>query len=177
MGITPSLADQSCPLNGIILFGFFILVSVIYCSIVFIVLDAGTFAEYTQAVYTGSLGTLIIFGLLILIIKVKNLFEFIDNTDKLVNTSEKHEEHVPCRSCLLYTIIFFLVFQALKYSASRSIFNETVQFEHKLSELIFVVMVKHTIRCALLPFLIYTYFVHFTTDSGPEAFELPFPLW
>lgn len=89
LGTTPSLAEQqSYPFNGTILFGFFLLASAIYCTSVFIVYDAETFAEYTQAVYTDSLATIIVIGLLDFIFKVDTLFELLNGCDKLVNTSE-----------------------------------------------------------------------------------------
>lgn len=87
-GITPSLADQTCPLNGRILLGFLLLGSGMYFTSVFLIDEAETFAEYTQSVYTNALSTLIILALLILIFKVKQLFKFINDCDKLAKISE-----------------------------------------------------------------------------------------
>lgn len=87
-GITPSLAEQTCPLNGCILLGFLLLGSAMYFTSVFLIDEAETFAEYTQSVYTNALSTLIILALLILIFKVKQLFKFINDCDKLAKISE-----------------------------------------------------------------------------------------
>lgn len=87
-GITSFLADQSYPLNWPISFGFLMLSSGIYNLSIFIIYDAETFPEYTQAVYGCSLVTLIILALLIFILNVAKLFEFISSTNDLVNTSE-----------------------------------------------------------------------------------------
>lgn len=88
-GIIPKLAHQPYPFNWTISFGFVLLGSSIYCTSVFIIYDAKTFAEYTQSVYTDSLITLIILALVITIIKVEKLFQYVSgNDDHLVNTSE-----------------------------------------------------------------------------------------
>lgn len=88
MGFTPNLVHQTYPFNGSILLGFLALGSSICNAFVFIVHDAGTFAEYTNSVYTISAMTLIIVSLLILILKVEKLFELINRCDMLVNTSQ-----------------------------------------------------------------------------------------
>lgn len=87
-GITPNLANQSYPFNRTILFGFLTLGSAIYCSVVFIIYEADTFAEYTQSVYVVSLAILIILVLLMMVLKVKKLFNFIDCCEDFINTSE-----------------------------------------------------------------------------------------
>lgn len=88
VGIAPILVDQSYPLNGRILFGFLLLDSGICITVKFIIYEAKTFAEYTQCIYGCSMGAIIIISLLILILKVKKLFEFVSDCDGLVNTSE-----------------------------------------------------------------------------------------
>lgn len=87
-GITPNLVDQSYPFNGTILYGFVMLVSAIYCTSIFIIHDAETFGEYTQSVCAYSFVILVIFSLLIVVLKVKKLYELINSFDVLVNTSE-----------------------------------------------------------------------------------------
>lgn len=66
---------------------------------------------------------------------------------------------------------------ALKYSATRSIFYKTNQFEEKFSKVILFVMVKITPICAIWPWCINIYFIYFTSDLGTDAFELPCPMW
>lgn len=168
-GITASLTDQSYPLNGAILCGFLSFGSGIYFTTAY---DAETFAEYTHSVYVCSLFTLITFVLLILILKVKQLFEFIDRTDDLVNISEF--AILLSVFCMLWWR-FFVAFLALKYSASKSIFTETVQTEQRLSKIIFLVAVQMTPTLECLPFFLYSNFLFFTTDLGSEAFQLPSP--
>lgn len=66
---------------------------------------------------------------------------------------------------------------AIKYSATESIYYETNQFEEKLSKMLTFGMGKMTPVCIFVPWTIHIYFVYFTTDSGPDAFALPCPMW
>lgn len=65
---------------------------------------------------------------------------------------------------------------ALKFTASKSIFYGTVQFEHKLSKIIFLIVVKITPGCVMLPFAVYSYFTYFAIDLGDDAFDLVAPM-
>lgn len=176
LGIGPNLTKQAYPLNVKILMGFFVLCFAISGLVIFIFYDANTFIEYVQSIYICTFNTLIFSTLLIIILKVDQLFEVINDWEKLVNTSEFDVNRI---RCLLYSIFFFFffVFLALKFSVSKSIFNEAVRLEHKLSRILFVLVVKMTPPCGALPFLVYSYFIYFTTDLGRDAFQLPAPTW
>lgn len=89
VGITPCLANQSYPINGSISYGFLLLGSCIYFSFKFLIYDAETYIEYTQSVFAGSLATLILLALIIIILKVQKLFEFIHSCENSFNTREK----------------------------------------------------------------------------------------
>lgn len=101
-GITPSLANQSYPFNGRILFGILVLGACIYSMSVFILYEADSFLEYTQSTYAGSLVTLIIFVLLIIIFKVRKLFELISGCDDLIKTGEYKNQifNISCNALL-----------------------------------------------------------------------------
>ena len=64
----------------------------------------------------------------------------------------------------------------LKFSATKAIFYEANQFDEKLSEIIFFVVLNSPL-CALVPWIIYIFFIYFTTDLGNDAFELPVQMW
>lgn len=85
-GITPNLLHQSYPLNGKISTGFLILGLSMICYFEYTFYEAKTFIEYTQTIYLGSLAALIIFALVIIVGKVKKLFEFMDECEHLVNS-------------------------------------------------------------------------------------------
>lgn len=172
-GITPNLADQSYPFTWTILFGFLLLGNAIYCISVFIVRDAKTLSECTQSIFMVSLATLNLFALIILVFKAKKLFQFIDDNDVFINTSK-------CGTTKLWTTMIICrinLFLKCFFSTAILSIDEVLQRERKLSEAIFFVTMKMTPVCALLPFVIYTNFIYFTTDLGRAAFELPAPMW
>lgn len=88
LGIRPSFAMQPYPFNVRILIGSLILGATMICNLLYVLNDAKTFAEYTQCAYYLTTELLVLFYLLVVILKVKNIFEFIDSCDRLVNTSE-----------------------------------------------------------------------------------------
>lgn len=176
VGISPNLLLQPCPLNTKIAIGFLIATSHAICNLVFIFFEAETFSEFTQTIYMGSFAILVIFNLVIFISNVENLFRIIDNCENLVNASESFHASLSIYSTGCFHLRQ-IVIPALKYSASRSIFKESVHFERKLSGLIFCVMLKVTRVCALVPWSAYNLFLCFTTDAENSAFELSFPIW
>lgn len=76
-----------------------------------------------------------------------------------------------------YDDFFLHQILAFKYSATRSIYLEANQFEEKLCEILFFIINKMTPAIGILPWAIYIYFLYFTTALGPDAFELPQPMW
>lgn len=88
MGIGPTLATQSYPLNGRIMFGFLLLCSGTTFSCVYIFNDAETFSDYTQSVYILSAGIICTVVLIILILKVEKLFDLINRFDSTINMSK-----------------------------------------------------------------------------------------
>lgn len=86
-GIVPSLAIQSCPLNGKILLIFSIIGLSMFCNFKFTFYGAKTFVEYTQSIYMGSMATIVFFVQLILILKLKNLFKLTNDCESIANTS------------------------------------------------------------------------------------------
>lgn len=177
VGITPSLVHQPYPLNGAILFGFFLLGLDILCVLLFVLNDAESFAEYTQCAYIISIMTSLILVLLSLIVTVKELFEFIDDGNDLFNTSKFNtvESNEFCWDT--FTHVHVANISGLKYSSSESIFRETIQLECKLCENMFFALKKAKPVAIFLPFVIYSYFAYFTTDLGANAFQLTYSMW
>lgn len=88
VGYSPALVTQSYPFNWKIIMGFLLLTSNITFLCVFIFNYAETFFEYTQSIYIASVVGLFIFIFLILILKVEKFYEWIDHSDRKLNTSE-----------------------------------------------------------------------------------------
>lgn len=88
LGISRNLATQSYPLNGKIFKVFLLFCSGTAFICVYISNYAETFFEYTQSIYVASIGLLTTFVLAILILKVKQLFEYINRSEDMLNMSK-----------------------------------------------------------------------------------------
>lgn len=60
---------------------------------------------------------------------------------------------------------------------SRALNERINQLVEKLSEIICSVGVKLVAPGIILPKVIFSYFIYFTTDAGSAAFGLPLPMW
>lgn len=60
---------------------------------------------------------------------------------------------------------------------STKMYENNVHLVEKVSEIIYFIAINIGVPGFLLPKLIVSYFVYFTTDSGRDAFELPFDMW
>lgn len=136
----------------------------------------------TKVVYTTTpLGSLTAVSLLVIILNAEKLFEFIDDCENIINISECKIHFFLLISRYLFSYLnqphSLELNLALKYSSSDSSFNEPIQFEQKFSRILFFVLLKLTPFFVLVPWMIHSYLIHFTTDSAVDAFELPFPSW
>lgn len=89
LGIQPNSANQTGPMNAKVFAGLLVLVLGIIFMLVFIFNEAKTFNDYIQSSYTCSLATFAVFVLVILILKVGELFEFFKTVDSIINTSKR----------------------------------------------------------------------------------------
>lgn len=85
VGISPELATQTYSLNGRLLLDFALFGSGVTFQSVYISNDAKTFSEYTQSIYVASAGLLIVFILIVLILKVNELFDLTKRYDSILN--------------------------------------------------------------------------------------------
>lgn len=88
IGIDRNVAKQRYPINVNIVMGFVLIGSGIVCNLLFVIYEAKTFAQYTQTLYIFSVSCLMLSLLTISILKMKKIFEFINNGNGLINTSE-----------------------------------------------------------------------------------------
>lgn len=88
IGICPSLAKQPYPINGKIITGSATLILYVICSLIYLFYESKTFTERTRTVYMCSVAALVLFALLIFILNVTKIFQFIDDCEAIVNTSE-----------------------------------------------------------------------------------------
>lgn len=65
----------------------------------------------------------------------------------------------------------------LKYAASEKRFTKINRQVEKMSEIVYFIMVKISVPAILGPKAIHSYYTHFSTDLGADAFESPLPMW
>lgn len=65
----------------------------------------------------------------------------------------------------------------IKCATSKQIYEKTNKLTEKLSEIVYLFYAKVAIPGFVLPKAIVCFFVYFTTDRGPDAFELSLPFW
>lgn len=90
VGISKAPAAQSESFNWRLLMSFISLYSEFITILLYIMLEAETFAEYIQLAFLLSLTVQITFDLSIIIIKTKKMFELIDHFESIINTSKHH---------------------------------------------------------------------------------------
>lgn len=62
-------------------------------------------------------------------------------------------------------------------SISKVKYDEINEFVEKLSKIIYFVVMKVSVLVFAMPRDSFCSFVYITSDLGPNAFELPFPIW
>lgn len=65
----------------------------------------------------------------------------------------------------------------LKYSKSKKMYEKTNRLVEKWCKIAYFVIVKMSVPGFILPKALVSLFIYYTTDSGPDAFELPIPVW
>lgn len=81
-GIVPNLAAKPYSLNGKVKLGFLTLGLAIICNFTYTFCEANTFIEYTQSIFMSTLTVIVDFALFTLVVNVKKLFKFIDDSEK-----------------------------------------------------------------------------------------------
>lgn len=70
-----------------------------------------------------------------------------------------------------------ILFTGQEYPESKAIYEQTNQRIEKYSEIIYVVVVKVTPVCFVVPKCMGSLLMYFLTDLGSEALKLPIPMW
>lgn len=69
------------------------------------------------------------------------------------------------------------IISGIKYPASKQMIEKTNQLVEKSCKTAYFIIVQVGVPSIILPRVVVSYFVFFTTDAGREAFELPFQAW
>lgn len=73
--------------------------------------------------------------------------------------------------------IFSILISGLNDPASAAIYTDVNERIDKLVPIFMFISVDLTLPPVFLPNFIKSYYLYFFTDSGADAFELPFPNW
>lgn len=173
-GINRALATQAYLLNGIFVNNLLILIATLASSLLHAIYEAESIFDYIQAAYAISMEIVIVVDSLIIILKANTLFDLIEDCERVVNTGE-YSNWIT----YFHRLVFKrqTKFSALKHTATKFIFYETVQLEEKLSKIAFYVVAYFTPIFATMPPLLYCGYLYLTTDLGNDAFKLSSPLW
>lgn len=88
LGITPKLLTQTYSFDIKMLVPFLVLIIGVSFVVVYICNYAESFVVYTEGIFMGSAGAAMAFLLMFLIIKVNELFEFINSSEEMLNKSK-----------------------------------------------------------------------------------------
>lgn len=65
----------------------------------------------------------------------------------------------------------------MKYPKSKAMYEKTNRFAEKFSQTLNFVLVHVSVPIYIIPKAIISLFIYYTTDAGPDAFELALPVW
>lgn len=168
----PNQLAQKNAFNVRILIGFSLFGYLIASQLVYIFRVANGFIDYIVCICSTSAGIIVFIGFLSIVFQKSTLFKSIKNMEKLINSSK------PCQgaSILLRKLKWFISI-GCKYPESKVFFLKTNRQVERLSEIIFMVMIKIAVHLLMLPKCIASFCDYFMTDAGRDSFILPFPMW
>lgn len=73
--------------------------------------------------------------------------------------------------------IFSPIFLGLENPFSKSLYIEMNERIEKISKILYFTIIKVTLPALMIPNLVVSFFLYFSTDLENEAFILPFPIW
>lgn len=158
----------------------------LFSYIVFILVDASGIEDNVSAISASTLGTAVFMSFISIIYKNDEIFNVIENFEYelllrescLILIRSRKIDHVATDNFFLLHFHCPLVLAGSSIDAkSCEMYEKTVRFVEKLSETMYVVMIKLLLPTLLLPKAILSYFIYFTTDAGSAAFQLPLPTW
>lgn len=177
LGICPSHQSTSkFPFNERVFAGFLIFGSCIVLHAMYIVHVANDFIEYVECSCSLSATIIIFVCFLAAVFKRTELFESINNTKELIESSKNGFQ---IRFSCVYDFLRFenLFTPESKHSKSRILFLKTIHQVEQMSEIVFMVVVKVALQLVMLPKSIASYSIYFFSDLGDDPFQIPVPLW
>lgn len=112
---------------------------------IYLIRNANSVPEYADSFYTFSTSGLNVLNILLIVLKSANIHQLIENIEKVIEQRN----------------------QLANYDA----LNQKIE---QFSKRFYFIYVYCTLVGVMLPNIFKSYFLYFTTDSGNDAFQLPF---
>lgn len=138
----------------------------------YILCEANTFKQFADAVFMVSAAIMschIYVHCFWKSVKIMKLFQLLEPT---INKSKWQFIDTVKLKCNCWNI-----FTGLVRPASKSIYEEFHRFVELFTNFFYIGLVKIIPIGSMAPLLVISFFIHYTTDLGRDAFYLPFPMW
>lgn len=175
LGIRPIQSSEKCRLNRKILMVYIFYGLNISFNVISVFVKANTFKEYTDYVYWLTVSCCTTLSYTVIILKMENLFEFFDVSDKIIGKSNQNRQlNVQNK---IFSDFFELILGS-ESSKSASFYDQIDQRIEKWSKIIHFVMMKVTCSVLFIPKVLASLYIYFMKDSCENyELELPFPMW
>lgn len=146
---------------------------------VYLFFIAETSKEFIDSTFMATVAILVLISFVSTAQKTTIIFNFIDEVEKIANNSEFRINF--CSNSICPIIVEdnsqFIKITGLHHPKSKKMYEKTNRLAEKCSKIICFLIMKMSIPGFVLPKAIFSYFRYFTTDAGPNAFELPILAW
>lgn len=154
-----SIPEMSTPTSHLTIFSklklflphFSLIVFGIVLAILYINYDAKTFRDYSGGVYSLLAVSINYAYILIVSSERIEIFQFIDNIRIIIDKRTGN--------------------------GSKIIYKEAIAFVNKLTQIAYFGLLRIVLPLITLPYAMFSYYLYFMTDSGRNAFSLPFRAW
>lgn len=141
-----------------------------------LILEANTFTQYSDTAFMLS-ATVVAFYIYVICIWYRKIYltrmnslEIVVNQSEFAKNEFKNDDLIKKKnSNVLLT--------GLANPTSKVIYVKFNKYAETFCKLFYIGLVKVAPIGSMLPLLIISYVSYFTTDSGSDAFILPFPMW
>lgn len=165
-------------LNRYHVIGFIVSFTGIVSSIIFVIHVAETVKEFTDSLYIASVIICAVSGYAITIYKTRELFAYFDEYDENVTTSRsKYWKALP--NMIRFILLNFNLPNVgiTNVPTSNSVYQDCNELVEKLCKILYILFVNISAPGFIMPKIVLSFFLYFTTDSGADAFDLPLPMW
>lgn len=183
LGINPnqSIPQNTHPFSHRALFGLFLFGATIISPFLYALWEAKDLFEFTQSICTVLVTITSIISFLTFVFEMSKLVGFYDFAEKNIDGKKIHwnldsfdRRHSAWHWVKLRNWILFLDFQDPAMMTMYVNINQQIE---KFSEIICLVMGKAAPIFFVVPQFVVSFVKYFTTDLGPDAFELSMLMW